>query len=610
MTGTVAPEVYPHVRGSAHPVWTLLTAVSGISDEFERARLAATGLPSLLQCQVSGIALVDADESTWTIAAQQDGRELAPDQAEKLREELAGLFHEVSRRPILRIAAANGGPDDIGIPTSMENLGIRSLVLVPLRTLRHRLGMVFVGKKSPTEFSRDEGLCLSTLAEHFAVGVENLRFYATLEQDSEKLRHLVEERTQKLQRYTKRLEVLREIDRAILAADSPQAIAQAAMLHISELVPCLRASVGLFDDEADESIVLAINFRGETKLALGARFPSKVYDLDELRRGGVQFTRDTESSSDESTDERLRAEGVRSWFGVPLLARDELIGVLNVASDEVSGFSSEHIEIAREVADSLAIAIQQAQLYDQLHRQAADLEKRVAERTAALEAFSYSVSHDLRAPLRAIDGFSRVLLEDYGDKLDSECKRLLNIICSNTGNMGQLIDDLLAFSRLGRQEMRVGKIDMAGLAKAVFDELRMTAPERAAHLSVGALPCALADRSLIRQVFVNLLSNAIKFTRTRETAALEVGCETEDGENIYYVKDNGVGFDARYAEKLFGVFQRLHTNAEFEGTGVGLAIVHSIIKRHGGRVWADAAIDGGATIYFTLPPGSPGVAKL
>jgi len=200
-----------------------------------------------------------------------------------------------------------------------------------------------------------------------------------------------------------------------------------------------------------------------------------------------------------------------------------------------------------------------------------------------LETFSYSVSHDLLTPLRAIDGFSHILLKYHTDKLDEEGKRLLNIIRSNTDKMGQLIDDLLFFSSSVRQEMHKMEIDMGQLAKEVFEELKFLVPERAFQLEIESLPPALGDRSMIRAVFVNLLSNAIKFTGPKEPAVIEVGSKTEDGENRYYVKDNGVGFDMRYADKLFGVFQRLHRTDEFEGTGVGLAIVQRIIHRHGGR---------------------------
>ncbi|VVB84695.1 Methanogenesis regulatory histidine kinase FilI [uncultured archaeon] len=220
-----------------------------------------------------------------------------------------------------------------------------------------------------------------------------------------------------------------------------------------------------------------------------------------------------------------------------------------------------------------------------------------------LEAFSYSVSHDLRAPLRAIDGFSRVILEDYTEKVDDEGKRYLNIIRDNTQKMGQLIDDLLTLSRLGRKQMEISEIDMGKLAKEVFDELKAAAPERTVQLDINTLPPAHGDRSMIRQVFVNLLSNAIKFTRPKEKAVIEIGEKIEGNEHAYYVKDNGVGFDMQYINKLFGVFQRLHSAEEFEGTGVGLAIVQRIIHRHGGKVWAEGKLNEGAVFYFTLSDG-------
>ncbi|MGB8216907.1 MAG: ATP-binding protein [Candidatus Methanoperedens sp.] len=235
-----------------------------------------------------------------------------------------------------------------------------------------------------------------------------------------------------------------------------------------------------------------------------------------------------------------------------------------------------------------------------------ELIKRTTQLEAAnkeLEAFSYSVSHDLRAPLRAIDGFSRVLLEDYSNKLDSEGGRLLNIVRDNTQKMGQLIDDLLALSRLGRKQMEISEIDMAKLAKSVFDELKTTVPDRAIQLDIKALPPAHGDPSMIRQVFVNLLSNAIKFTRPNEKAVIEISGTTKGNENVYCVKDNGVGFDMQYLNKLFGVFQRLHSAEEFEGTGVGLALVQRIIYRHGGRVWAEGKVNEGATFCFTLLDG-------
>ena len=222
---------------------------------------------------------------------------------------------------------------------------------------------------------------------------------------------------------------------------------------------------------------------------------------------------------------------------------------------------------------------------------------------AELEAFSYSVSHDLRAPLRAIHGFARILLEDHHAKLDPEAQRLLGVVDQNTRRMGQLIDDLLAFSRLGRKELAAGPVNMEELAHAVADEVRRTDVERKGSLAIqiDPLPPAHGDRALLGQVMSNLLQNAAKFTRDRAEARVEVGSQRDGGQTVYFVKDNGAGFDARYADKLFGVFQRLHSTEQFDGTGVGLAIVKRIVQRHGGRVWAEGKVDHGATFYFTLP---------
>ena len=220
-----------------------------------------------------------------------------------------------------------------------------------------------------------------------------------------------------------------------------------------------------------------------------------------------------------------------------------------------------------------------------------------------LDAFAYSVSHDLRAPLRAIIGFSRMLMEDYGNKLDEEGQRKLNVIQNSAQDMGQLIDDLLAFSRLGRKAMSMSDINMGHLAEEVFEQLRLNASGQTVRLNIQDLSPAYGDRSLIREVFVNLISNAIKFSKPSEVTVVELSGKTEGKEILYSVKDNGVGFDMKYADKLFQVFQRLHSTEEFEGTGVGLSLVQRIIHRHGGRVWAEGKVNEGATFYFTLPRG-------
>jgi len=232
------------------------------------------------------------------------------------------------------------------------------------------------------------------------------------------------------------------------------------------------------------------------------------------------------------------------------------------------------------------------------------LRKRTAELEFAnreLESFSYSVSHDLKAPVRAIGGFARILADDHTGKLDAEGLRFLQIIRTNTDLMSALIDDLLALARLGRVQIEKTLVNVTVMTNQIFTQLRAEAPNRDLRLIIGDLPPALGDQSLLHQVMMNLLANAVKFTKSRQAAVIEVGGRIEDQENIYYVKDNGAGFDERYIGNLFRPFQRLHRSDEFEGTGVGLALVKGIIQRHGGRVWAEGKVDEGATFYFSLP---------
>ncbi len=235
------------------------------------------------------------------------------------------------------------------------------------------------------------------------------------------------------------------------------------------------------------------------------------------------------------------------------------------------------------------------------HTERKKAEERLKAANKELESFSYSVSHDLRAPLRGVHGFTQILMEDYGHQLDAEAQRLMNNIMSNAQKMGQLIDDLLSFSRLSRKELVKMNLSMQHMAAGICNDLKTEKNGHKLEFKINDLVPVEADSVAIKQVWINLISNAVKYSGLKQTAQVEIGSSLTEGEVIYYVKDNGVGFDMRYVGKLFGVFQRLHSDTEFEGTGVGLAIVHRIITRHGGKVWAEGKKNEGATFYFSLP---------
>ncbi len=237
-----------------------------------------------------------------------------------------------------------------------------------------------------------------------------------------------------------------------------------------------------------------------------------------------------------------------------------------------------------------------------------ELEQKVKERTAQLESvnkelesFSYSVSHDLRAPIRAIDGYTKIIAEDYADKFDEDGLKILKSIINNSKKMGMLIDDLLAFSKLGRKQVAFLEIDMASLVSAVQEEILVQQGENIPEFRVARLPAARGDQALIKQVWINLISNAVKYSKYKDKTTVQIDSYIEGSHTVYTVKDEGAGFDMAYYDKLFGVFQRLHSQAEFEGTGIGLAIVQKIINRHHGSVWADSKLNEGTCFYFSLP---------
>ncbi len=328
----------------------------------------------------------------------------------------------------------------------------------------------------------------------------------------------------------------------------------------------------------------------------------------------------------------------RSLLGVPISSPGRVYGAVYLTGKlGAEEFTEEDERVVATLAAQAGVAYENSRRCDQIQQHAtalecevADrkraeeeigrlnqgLERRVTERTAELlvvnkelEAFSYSVSHDLRAPLRHIDGFAKIVLEEYGPQLGPEPQRYLKRIADAAKHMGCLVDDLLNLSKLGRRELTRRDAELSSLLEDVLEELSWTlAKDREIEWRVEPLPAVECDPGLVKLVFTNLLSNAAKFTRSRARAVIEVGSRVIEGQRAIFVRDNGVGFNMKYAEKLFGVFQRLHRQEDFEGTGIGLATVQRIVHKHGGRVWAEAELDRGATFYFTLGAAETGGA--
>lgn len=431
--------------------------------------------------------------------------------------------------------------------------------------------------------------------------------------------------------YNQRLNILHQIDQALIGGTSPAEIAAGALPPLRDLLGARRVVVNLLDLAKGEVEWLAATGRRRLHIGPGVRYTTEFMgDVDALRRGEPQEI-DVHTLPPGPEVDALLASGVHCYAVVPMLAKGELIGAISFGGT-ATPFSPEQYGIVREVGTQIAIAITQARLHERVQHQAEELEIRVRQRTQELEAahvalqtsnaelvelaaeltvankeldaFTYSVSHDLRAPLRAIDGFSRILLEDYAAILPAEANSYLHDVRASTQHMGRLVDDLLALSRLSRQPVRRQTVDPELMVQQCLEELRAVHEGRRVDIHIGPLrPCS-ADPGLLKQVWTNLLTNALKYTGKRPHAVIEVGCRRDHGQDVYFVKDNGVGFEMRYAHKLFGVFQRLHRAEDYQGTGVGLAIVQRIIHRHSGKVWADAEPDRGATFLFTLNANS------
>ncbi|HEU4681507.1 MAG TPA: GAF domain-containing protein, partial [Gemmatimonadales bacterium] len=416
-----------------------------------------------------------------------------------------------------------------------------------------------------------------------------------------------------LRRSADRLAMLHDMDQAILAAQSPSEVGRAALGRMRRMVSCQRCTVVLFDFERREAELIA-GYSSGVQLSPASISLEELPPAETLRAGSVRYVEDLTALQEPAPALlQLMAEGFRSVLSAPLLVEGEVIGEINLASTTSDAFSAEHRDIALEVANPLAIAIQHARLREEVSRQAGELERRLGEKgaalratTAELETLLYSVSHDVRAPLRHLIGFSRLLLDDFGKELDAGALHYAERIHQAADQMATLIDDLVGLSRIGRQDLLRREVRLSTLVEDVVDQLRSQTNGRSIDWQIEELPVVDADPGLARIAVTHLLSNAIKFTRPRQRAEIRIAPVQADGQTGLAVRDNGVGFKMAYAGKLFGMFQRLHRPDEFEGNGAGLAIVQRIAHKHGGRVWVEAEPDAGATFFLTLGSGEVG----
>ncbi len=460
---------------------------------------------------------------------------------------------------------------------------------VPLRVAGKVIGVLSVGSPTPRSFTEPEIGLLQAFADQAAIALTNAQTQEALAKQAERLR------------------ILHEIDRAIITERAPVAIAEAVLWRLRDLLGVPRAIVNLFDWATGEVEWLAAVGRHRMHLGPGVRYPMTLAgDVEALRRGEPQVI-DVRALPPSPEAEALLASGVRVYMVVPMIAGGEVIGSVSFGGEHAQ-FPAEQVGIAQEVATQLAIAITQARLHEQVARQAAELEQRVQERTRELEganreleAFTHTVSHDLKAPLRGMEGFAHALEEDYADRLDDTGRQFLARIQDSAGRMARLIDDLLQYSRIDHGGGERASVPLKPLLDELLEELAGEIETRGLTVSEDlAVAEVTGEREGLREALANLLSNAVKFS-PKQGGTIAVRSYREGDDVVLTVADRGVGFEMQYHDRIFGIFQRLHGQEEYPGTGVGLAIVRKVAERHGGRAWAQSGIGQGSVFFLALP---------
>ncbi|MEJ5223930.1 MAG: GAF domain-containing protein, partial [Anaerolineales bacterium] len=594
-------RVYEAMRKRAEQLTALNQIGRSISslDSLDQAlQVTLAQMRRILPLDVFYVGLYNPKESTLSFPLMYDSGKLwnEPDNVA----EPGGWIEQVlvTRQPLL----INRTPEQIESAPRNYVLGdvtrhSASIIIAPMELDSRFIGVVSVQSYTLNAYTQEDVLLLSNAAGQIAIAVENARLY-------EETKHRAESMT-----------ALYHLGNVITSTLQLDGVMNTIYESCKKLLPLNAFYIATYDQKTDV-IAHPIFFDQGKRIEVGPRIMAERPGLSGyiIHNKETVYIPDVLDPQARETFQIIHIGGdpTRSYLGVPLLYQGEAIGVISIQSDQPNTYTPEHISLLETISTQAAIALVNARLYEDLQNELrerqqaeeavralnAELEKRVQERTAELQSFTYTVSHDLRAPLRSINGYSRIFLEDYGHLIPPEGHELLNRISNGARQMGILIDDLLTFSRLNRASLNKTVLDLSKLARDIFDELTEHEDKSRIECQIADMPRVFADPVLIRQAITNLLSNALKFTRRRDIARIEMGAQAQDGEIVYYIRDNGAGFSMDHANKLFGVFQRLHHQEEFEGTGVGLAIVQRIVQQHGGRVWAEAEPDKGATFYF------------
>jgi K+-sensing histidine kinase KdpD len=483
----------------------------------------------------------------------------------------------------------------------------RTYLGIPLIVKEQVIGLMSVQSEQPNAYNADQISLLETIASQAAIAVERARLYSELQEELAKHAHA----EAALRQRDTILEIAAGAAQAFLLVTDWRSRIQTILERLGQETHSSHAFLFENHPGPDGQVLTSMRFEWSAPDAT-PDLDNPVYQnvpliddeaerwLDAMQNG--KPASGTLASATPEEANHLRKQGILSYLNVPILVGTTFWGYIGF--DDVNHervWDEAEVDALKLVASTLSGAIQRQRTEQALRQLNAELEQRVQERTAELESFAYSVAHDLRAPLRGIDGYSKLLLDDYAHQLDEDGRFYIDSVRSSAQWMGQLIEDLLRLSRVTRVEMHLSIVDISQMAEDILKGLARQNPERQVETIVQPDLMAWCDAGLLRLALENLLWNAWKFTGRNPNARIEVGSLVQDEQKVFFVRDNGVGFDMKYASKLFGAFQRLHSPGEFEGTGIGLATVRRILQRHNGEVWAEGMVDRGATFYFTFP---------